>query len=166
MTGDPIVLEVVGVPAPQGSKTKTRFGVIEGSSATGRASLAEWRRAVADTARIWVYQHNALPLAEPVRVSIVFRFQLPAGDQYRTLHCTKPDIDKTVRSTFDALVHGGLLADDSRVCSLSAEKRYARPGETVGATVEVEPLGWYEAQQRDRLKTAAAESRRTAKAAS
>lgn len=154
-----IVLDVVGLPAPQGSKTKTRFGVIEGSSDTGRASLKAWRESVRNAAQDWLAEHPQSPLDQPLSVRMDFRFPLPSGDPHRFLHTVKPDLDKCVRASLDALVHGGLLKDDSRVCEVKALKTYARPGETVGCTISVNLIGWVEAEKRSESKAAAKAAR-------
>lgn len=39
----PIVLTVIGVPSPQGSKVRVGNIMLDGTSTTGRAKLAEWR---------------------------------------------------------------------------------------------------------------------------
>jgi Holliday junction resolvase RusA-like endonuclease len=156
-----IRLEVVGVPAPQGSKTRMPNGaMVDGSSPAGRASLAAWRKAVADAAREWLRLHPQPPFDEPLKIKIAFRFAPVKSDPYRTLHATTPDLDKAIRSTFDALKHGGLIADDARICTLVADKRYAGEGESVGASIEVVPLGGMERSQRELRKKLAAVRRK------
>lgn len=130
-------LHVVGIPAPQGSKTAMPNGaVLEGSSKTGRAATAEWRRVVADEARRFVQSHHAPPMDGPLAVTIEFRFPLPKSDPHRTRHTTKPDIDKLERATLDALTQGGLIKDDARVWQVVKTKTYARGG-PVGAHILV-----------------------------
>lgn len=152
-----ISLRVVGVPAPQGSKSAIvqggRARVIEGKGA-GRQRHEDWRRAVDTAARAWLAEHPQPALDEPVAVAITFWFPLPAGDAYRTRHCTRPDSDKLVRSVFDSLVSAGLLRDDSLVWRHAAMKLYAR-NEPPGALVEIEPYGDTEAADREELKARA-----------
>lgn len=156
-----IHLEIVGLPAPQGSKVKMPNGaMLDGTSKTGRANLAAWRTAVAEAARRRLDEHPAQPLAEPLAVSITFRFPLPATDQYRWRHIATPDVDKVVRSTFDSLVHGGLLADDRYVFKLSVIKVYAQEGDAIGASIQLIPMGAQEKAFRERAKAAAAERRK------
>lgn len=118
--------EVLGVPAPQGSKSRMPNGmVIEGSSKTGRAKHKAWRAAVADVARDVAEER---PHDGPLAVDITFRMPMPASrpKRMRTAGrwpCTvKPDIDKVVRTTLDALADGGLIAGDSRVWKLDVEQ--------------------------------------------
>lgn len=157
-----IRLVVVGVPAPQGSKTRTKWGMIEAGSQTGRAKLSAWRDAVRAKAREWVEENSASPLAEPVEVAVVFRFAPTKSDPHRTRHQTKPDIDKILRATFDALKLGGLIADDALIFQVTATKLYAVPGETIGATITIWPHGHLEALARARRKAEAATARKAA----
>ena len=161
-----IVLDVIGLPAPQGSKTVMRGYAVEGSSETGRANLKEWRRAVADAARRYLETSPRAPLAEALYLVVEFRFPLPASDRHRWRHTTKPDLSKLIRSTEDALVHGGLLKDDSCVWKLDIEKRYAHGDETVGALIKIQPHGLAESQFRDDSKRQAAVERKAARRAS
>ena len=85
----------------------------------------------------------------PVAVSIVFRFSRPkshlttngqpranAPKQYTV---KRNDVDKCCRSSLDALVDGGILADDSFVVVLNASKRYCLPYEPPGAIISIIP---------------------------
>jgi Holliday junction resolvase RusA-like endonuclease len=161
-----IRLEVVGVPQPQGSKTPMRnqhtgkIAMIEGRGPEAQQAFKSWRAATADVARAWLAAHPAPPLDEPLKITIAFRFAPVKSDPYRTLHATMPDVDKLSRAVLDALVSGGLLADDARVCRLTAEKRYAGEGESVGASIEVVPLGGMERSQRELRKKLAAVRRK------
>jgi Holliday junction resolvase RusA-like endonuclease len=124
-----VVLEVLGLPAPQGSKTKMPNGaMVEAGSATGRANHRLWRTAVAETAHHAAAQYELAALDGPVVAELVFRFPMPASRTAAVRragigpHAVKPDIDKIVRATLDGLVAGGVLRDDARVASLIAEK--------------------------------------------
>lgn len=154
-----VIFTVLGVPAPQGSKTAFRVGdravVAEGGSSTGRAKHRAWRDAVGYEARA-----QGVTFSEPVIVDLYFTFPRPKSDPYRTRHTVKPDLDKLVRSTLDGLTAGGLLADDSLVFSLTARKEYSTNGP--GCVVEVTGLGGNEALDRDRLKAAAKAARKVA----
>lgn len=117
--------DVLGVPAPQGSKTRMPNGaMLDGKSAGARAKHKAWRAAVADMAR---------ELAEDeahdgqLCLSIVFRFPMPASRPKRVQalgrwpHTVKPDKDKALRSTLDGLTDGGLIRDDARVFKIDIE---------------------------------------------
>ena len=51
----------------------------------------------------------------------------------------KPDLDKLVRSVHDSLQAGGVLAEDSRVVRLTAQKAYVPDGQEPGVTVVITP---------------------------
>lgn len=124
-----VVLEVLGDPTAQGSKTKMPNGaMVEGSSASGRLKLKLWRTAVAETAREMCERYELAALDGPVVAELVFRLSMPASRKAAVRragvgpHSVKPDLDKLLRSTLDGLVAGGVLRDDARVASLIAEK--------------------------------------------
>lgn len=125
---------VSGVPAPQGSKT----GYIRG----GRVVLVEsskkvkpWRAAVAQAAtQAWL---RTEPIDGPVEVAVEFILPRPKSVPKRVVHMIrKPDLDKLIRSTLDAL-SGVAYVDDNRVRAITAVKRYQSPGETPGALITV-----------------------------
>jgi len=85
----------------------------------------------------------------PVSVTVMFRLPRPKG-HYGTgrnagylrasaprLPGGRPDIDKLLRSTFDALGEAGVWGDDSQVTDVHASKMYANPYEPIGATIRV-----------------------------
>ena len=125
---------VSGVPAPQGSKT----GYIRG----GRVVLVEsskkvkpWRAAVAQAATR-AHLHTE-PIDGPVDVGVEFILPRPKALPKRVVHMVrKPDLDKLIRSTLDALL-GVAYVDDNRVRAITAVKRYQSPGETPGALITV-----------------------------
>ena len=105
-----ITIRVVGIPAPQGSKTLTRWGaMIEASK-----KVKPWRTDVKEAA-LECYNSGALNL--PVRADIEFVFPRPkshygTGKNADVLkpsapkYCTSRgngDIDKLARSTLDGL---------------------------------------------------------------
>lgn len=166
MGTDLIQINVIGLPAPQGSKSAFVRGgravVVEGSSKSGRAGHAAWRQAVATATRDWLGEHPRPTIDEPVHVSMVFWFPPVKSDPYRTRHITKPDLSKLIRATEDAMVDGGLLKDDSCVFSLAAQKRYT--SETPpGCSIGVESFGEAEGYDRERRKAIAREQRKQRK---
>lgn len=129
-----ITLQIYGSPAPQGSK---RFvGLAKG---TGRGILIEsskklrpWRNDVkAEAERI---RAGGAPLDGPLVIRMVFTLPKPASSprRRRTWPSKKPDVSKLARSTEDALVDAGLIADDARIVEY---ERLAKvfPGEDVDA---------------------------------
>lgn len=131
---------VRGTPAPQGShRAFVRGGraiVTDDSPAT-----RPWRTDVRSAAfEAW----PGPPTDRPVVVVLVFRFDRPKGHSgARGLlpsapseKVTKPDLDKLVRSTLDALT-GLVWRDDSQVVGIDASKCWATDGLPAGATIDV-----------------------------
>lgn len=127
-----VEVEVYGFPAPQGSKRPMRLKdgrtvLIESSKA-----VKPWREAVVHA--LVQTGHNNLQLAGPLSVTIVFVMPRPQAhfkasgelrDDAPHWHCKTPDLDKLVRSTFDALTTAGVIRDDSHISELKATKQYA-----------------------------------------
>lgn len=147
-----IAFQVLGTPAPQGSKRHVGNGIMVESS----AKVKPWREAVkseAIEARMY-----AVPMKGPVTVTLHFYLLRPKG-HYGTgrnsgnvkisspsYPAGRPDLDKLTRSTLDALTESGLIHDDAQIVQLTAWKDYTNwiqdtPGVfiTVDSTVEVTP---------------------------
>lgn len=135
----PITFEVIGTPAPQGSKTavRTKHGrtvMLEGKG-EGRRRHKTWRAAVAEAARdVAGHDDVEAPLDGPLVLDVEFRFPMPAS-RSKTVHAlgrapktTAPDLDKLVRALGDGLTEGGLIRDDARIVT------------TISSKVEV--VGW------------------------
>jgi len=142
---------VIGLPAPQGSKTRMPNGaLVEGSSATGRAKHRTWRQAVAHEA------HHQRQLLEhcftgPLMVGVTFRFPMPASrpaafkrrvaeGEITGWKVTKPDLDKLARSIGDALTEAGLIERDELIAQWGVSKIEVPAGEWTGATITVQEL--------------------------
>lgn len=139
-----LTFEVHDMPAPQGSKRHVGRGVMIESS----KRVKPWREAVKHAALDATNGYDvAATLTGPVAVTIVFRLPRPKG-HYRTgrnahllrdtaplYPATKPDLDKLLRSTLDALTASGVIRDDSQVVWINSMKRYGAPG----ATIRVRP---------------------------
>lgn len=129
-----LVVVVRGTPAPQGSKRHVGGGrMVEQSP-----HLESWRAVVSQCA---VAARYATPGWAPdphaaLAVGITFTVVRPQS-HYRTgkhshllrdsapAHpVSRPDLDKLIRSTLDALTDAGAMSDDSRVVSISALKAY------------------------------------------
>jgi Holliday junction resolvase RusA-like endonuclease len=126
-----VVLDVVGVPAPQGSKTafKNPTGgrpiLREGGSQTGFQKLKDWRHAVSDTAARWTRENGSPPpIAAAASIDVTFYFVRPKSYPKKAScwKTTKPDVDKLLRSTLDALVTGGVIAADQLVAAVTCRK--------------------------------------------
>lgn len=149
-----LTFRVFGLPAPQGSKR----GFV--NKATGRVSMVEsspkvapWRQDVKHAA-LAAHQEtcggNGLHFLkhEPVTVVVTFYLPRPSGHygsgrnagalkkSAPRFPATRPDLDKALRSTCDALGEAGIWADDSQVVHIDAMKQYA-DGVPPGALIEV-----------------------------
>lgn len=134
---------VYGVPAPQGSKNggfsaKTgKTFVYEQNSKTQRS----WRQDVIAAAVAFREAHNWVTLDGPVEVFIQFRLPRPASVKIakRPWPCVRPDADKLVRNTADALTQAAIYRDDAQIINLSVQKRYATddPDGGPGAVIRV-----------------------------
>lgn len=132
-----VVFTVFGTPAPQGSK---KAYVIPG---TNRANVVDdsaktkpWREAV-KAAALDVMDPVADRLDGAVEVMLTFHLDRPQGhygtgrnagvvkESAPAYPAKRPDLDKYVRSTLDALTDVGLVSDDSRIVTLRARKVYA-----------------------------------------
>jgi crossover junction endodeoxyribonuclease RusA len=136
-----ICIDVLGLPAPQGSKRHVGRGILVESS----TKVGPWREAVVAAATN--QGHANLMLEGPVSVDVSFYFPRPKGhyradgslrDSAPFTHSTKPDIDKVLRSTLDALVQAAVIADDSRVQEVEVRKLYATSDRAPGALIFVD----------------------------
>lgn len=132
-------------PAPQGSKKRGRGGQIIDDC----KRLAPWREAVDKAARAAMIRTHylkyggfpaapPLPLDGPLSVEIVFTVRKPvSAPKTRTTWPTtrdSGDIDKLLRSSFDALTTAGAIRDDSRIVEVLTRK--VHPGEGLDALEE------------------------------
>lgn len=136
---------VLGTPVPQGSKTRTKWGMIEANKQT-----RPWRDTVAWTAKGAMGPEP--PLLGPVQLSVVFYMPRPkahygTGKNASELKANaprfcekKPDVDKLLRALCDAMTTAGVWRDDSQVVSVTATKRYIVPGFQPCAEVNAESL--------------------------
>jgi len=89
--------------------------------------VGPWREAVVKAAHLAM--KGKAPLDGPVHLTAQFRLPMPQArrkaDRARGWRWADrtPDLDKLLRSTFDGLTKGGLIADDARVVVIVAEMR-------------------------------------------
>lgn len=150
---------VAGEPRGMGSKSAFAFipkgggkpravitDVID-KNPQGAAKLTSWKDAV--TAAAIELRGQQPTILGPMHVAVTFHLRRPighhkpGGELRRTAPrwpATKPDVDKLVRATLDALKVSGLYGDDSRVVDLTATKVYAASNAPTGARIVVEEL--------------------------
>lgn len=126
-----IRLEVLGDPAPQGSKKLVRGRLIEASK-----KLKPWRKAIEDACKPYAEENIYLG---PVRLEVDFFLPRPPSIKMtkRPLPIVPPDLDKLVRAVGDGIGQSGLIwGDDSQVVEVFARKFYADDRES-GAIITV-----------------------------
>ena len=131
-----IAFDVIGRPAPQGSKKSignNRF--IESSK-----FLPAWRSAVRFAAETAVTIGSWERVSGPVELEVMFYLDRPStiSRTKRPYPTVPPDLDKLARSCLDPLT-GLIYDDDSQVIRLLAWKTYADT-RTPGAFIRVAEL--------------------------
>lgn len=136
---------VYGTPKPQGSKRHVGNGIMVESAG---APLKTWREDV-KLAALRERRELDAPLDGPLHLRVLFYLARPQGHSGTGRNegklrssappypHRKPDIDKLLRSTLDAISTAQLWADDARVCDLVAVKRYACDEQPPGAHVSI-----------------------------
>jgi crossover junction endodeoxyribonuclease RusA len=135
-------IRVIGTPAPQGSKRHVGNGVLIEQSSRVRP----WRQDVVAAAEKAAAECGWTAPRE-VRATLAFYFHRPKL-HYRTgrnahllrenaplYHAQKPDIDKLLRSTFDALKTAGVIRDDCQIADVHAAKFWIGPSRPAGASI-------------------------------
>lgn len=114
---------VYGTPGPQGSKRHVGGGrMIESSKL-----VKPWREDVRNAAlAACAASPDAFPMTGPLRAVIAFTLKKPASapKRTRTWPSKKPDIDKLIRSTFDAIGSAGVWIDDAQVIDVRSMKSF------------------------------------------
>lgn len=120
-----------GCPAPQGSKAFK--GMVNGHGVMVESSkkVKPWRQDVKAAALL--ARNGAAALDGALRCRMIFTLPKPTSSpkRRRVYPMRKPDLSKLVRSTEDALVDAGFIADDARIVDLHAMKVF--PNEHEGA---------------------------------
>jgi Holliday junction resolvase RusA-like endonuclease len=151
-----IKVNVVGFPAPKGSKTSfvvKRAGTVGNKASDFRAvttdkaahgsnSLPTWKLAVtAAVQRAIRNAGNPRPMDDALDVTLAFWLPRPASTPNRVVYPTKkPDVDKLARAALD-ICSKVVWTDDARIVTLTVQKRFAigrPPGLTMLIDLEVE----------------------------
>ena len=111
-----------------------------------------WREAVKQAA-LAVLPDGHQPFIGPVTIDVAFFLPRPKGHfgtgrnagrlrpSAPPLPAVRPDLDKLVRSTLDALGEAWVFTDDARVTSILAVKEYADRHRPPGAWIQVQEVG-------------------------
>ena len=162
LTHSGIVIRAYGRPITQGSKIRTRFGLVDDNTKT----LKPWRQTVKLAAIDAARYHDKI--TGPVFVRVTFSLDRPAS-HYRTganahlLRDKAPaypiargsgDVDKFQRAAFDALTDAGVWGDDVQVVDVRARKVWAGEHDHAldrpGVRIDVIPLDTAGRQSMDR----------------
>ena len=149
-----LLVRVNGKPTPQGSKravihNRTHKPVVMESAGD---KLRYWREDVRNAVSAAIRRTGYETASGPIEVRVLFSLQRPTS-HYRTgrnRHLIrngapthpqgKPDLDKLLRSTFDAISSAGAWLDDAQVVSVHAWKLYAVQGEMPGAAITIRQI--------------------------
>lgn len=132
-----IAFTVPGTPQPKGS---TRIVPVHGRPVitSDNAKVKTWQATIAKAALVARRKANAQPFAGAVSLTMIYRLPRPIRPR-AAAHITKPDLDKLVRLSSDALT-GVLYHDDAQVIAITAVKCYADgatiPGVDIIASAE------------------------------
>lgn len=135
---------IMGQPVGQGSMTPVRAG----------PRLAVKHPRSSETHRRWMVDimnaawGDRTPLDRPVRVVAEFAFQRPRSHHGKrgllrsapVFHTQRPDVDKLLRLTLDALTLAGVIGDDARVVEAEGLKRWCSDEENPKTRVWVHQL--------------------------
>lgn len=111
--------QVFGRPAPQGSKTPTKYGGFRESS----KYLKPWRDAVALAAKQAMNEAQVFePFSGPVSLNLTFFIERPAKSKWGVYPAGTPDLSKLLRAVEDALTSAGVWADDALVVKAKVSK--------------------------------------------
>ena len=133
---------VQGIPAPQGSKRFVGIHQGKGRMIESSKKVKPWREAVY-WAALQAKKKTALvePMDGPLEAMMIFALPKPSSVK-RLRPDRKPDLDKLVRSTSDALVNAGIIADDARIVACLSSKTYRHtPFELLGLAVDLSGPG-------------------------
>ena len=122
---------IPGLPASQGSKR-----VIGGRLIDTDRRLLRWRNQAALIIAAAAVQRY--PRAHPISLFVDYRLPRPAKPRY--IYPPRPDLDKLLRATCDALTQSGVIADDSQICLITTIKRFVGEDGEIGVMLALETL--------------------------
>lgn len=146
-------IEVIGTPAPQGSKSfkgmfrsKKTGAMIPIMVESSHQRVTTWREAVkhASLAVMGRDSHTVPAVAGPVHFHIVFTLARPKSAKKNARPDKKPDLSKLIRCSEDALTDAGAWEDDARVVTMVAKKLYVGDEDALqvpGAVIRIKGAG-------------------------
>lgn len=137
---EPIRIEVLGTPVPEGSTKAIPYKSKDGATKVAimhnkSSELMDWRYRIAKE-----YRESGGEYTERygIDIHVEFLFTRPKSvkAEKRPNMTVKPDVDKLLRAVMDALT-GVAYKDDSQVVSVTAVKRYGRANDVDCAYITV-----------------------------
>jgi len=138
-----ITLTIPGVPIAQPRQRHRTYQVGQRTCTANytpaRHPVQQWKAAVAVA---WSEEVDGGPLEGPLRLEVAFVLPRPKRlltRKWREVlawHAARPDADNLLKAVKDSLT-GLAWRDDSQVCQVYAEKRYANADEQPHATITV-----------------------------
>lgn len=129
----------IGVPQPKGSaKAFIPKGWTRAIVTSDNSKNKGWQQLLAEAASRAIAQSKDFRIIDgPAILRVIFYLPRPKAIRNKDVpQIKKPDLDKLVRSTKDALTKV-VWIDDSMVVEIHARKFYARPGESPRAEISV-----------------------------
>lgn len=133
-----LAFTVRGIPKPQGSKRAfVRGGRAQLVESAGQP-LKDWRADVKAAAEAALGERG--PLAGPLVLKVTFFLPRPKSAKPGALPDKRPDLDKLLRSTLDALTAAAALNDDAQIVEINSAKVYtSEPHYPPGASIALKP---------------------------
>lgn len=125
-----MTITVRGLPAPQGSKSFKGMAGGHAILAESSKKVKPWREAVKwAIIEASVFTGGIVCIGGALEVTMVFTMPRPKSARRGSRPSTRPDLDKLVRSTSDAMTDIGIIEDDSRIVLLHASKVFPLEGD-------------------------------------
>lgn len=141
MNGRPeIAFDVIGVAEPKGSmRAFIPKGWKRPIVTSTNKNLKSWestvRERLQDVIRDTPQATRDAIFDAPIAVTLVFHLPRPKSSPRARYSTKKPDLDKLVRGSLDAM-NSVLFRDDAQVVAISTEKRYANGAAKLSVMVE------------------------------
>jgi Holliday junction resolvase RusA-like endonuclease len=132
-----LVIDVEGVPAPQGSKIGRALPNGRVTMREANKALPAWRAQVIACTQARMRLTGWTTLDGPIGLRVNFYMPRPASVK-RDRPTVPPDGDKMLRAVADSLKLAGAIVDDSRIVSWHAEEFYAQT--ISGARIVIWPI--------------------------
>ena len=130
-----LVLNIIGKPAPKGSKGAIIRGDKPILFETCKNQKKFEKNIVTQTLEQIPETWETILKPQPITASLTFL--LPKPKTKRAEPTVPPDIDKLTRNVLDALTKAKIWQDDGQVTIINARKRYATDREIPGVKIKI-----------------------------